>query len=119
MLSAGRAPADHASEVTIASLAEIGIDDSAHTPRRVSDNMVAGATVVVAMKPGLQLPTFAGVTYETWDLPDPGAWDVDAVRPLRDHIDGLVGDLLDRVLADPRDRGTPRHTPELRAGPQQ
>lgn len=104
------APADHASEVTIASLAEIGIDDSAPTPRRVSDNLVGSATVVVAMKPGIELPGFPGVTYETWDLPDPGAWDVDAVRPLRDHIDSLVSDLLDRVLAEPRDRGTPRHT---------
>lgn len=98
VLSAGMAPADQPSDVTIATLAEIGIDDSTHLPSAVTENHVASSTVVVAMKPGLALPQIDGVTYETWDLPNPAAWDVDAVRPLRDHIDGLVTELLGRVL---------------------
>lgn len=92
------APADQPSDVTIATLAEIGIDDSTHLPSAVTEALVASSTVVVAMKPGLALPQIEGVTYETWDLPNPAAWDVDAVRPLRDHIDGLVTELLGRVL---------------------
>lgn len=98
VLSAGTDPAAEPSDVTIASLAELGIDDSSHVPRPVTDVLVAGSTIVIAMKPGLGLPQVDGVTYETWDLPDPAAWDVDGVRPLRDHIDRLVGELLDRVL---------------------
>lgn len=98
VLSAGMAPADEPSDVTIATLAELGIDDSDHIPSPVTDALVASSTVVVAMKPGLALPQIDGVTYETWDLPNPAAWDVDAVRPLRDHIESLVTELLGRVL---------------------
>lgn len=97
-MSAGMAPADRPSDVTIASLAEIGIDDSDHIPSPVTESVVASSTVVIAMKPGLALPKVEGVTYETWDLPNPAEWDVDGIRPLRDHIDGLVTDLLHRVL---------------------
>jgi arsenate reductase len=98
VLSAGLAPADRASDVTILSLAEIGIDDSDHVPSPVSEDLVATSTVVIAMKPGLALPQIDSVTYETWDLPDPATWDVAAIRPLRDHIDALVTELLGRVL---------------------
>lgn len=98
VLSAGMAPASKPSHVTIASLAEIGIDDSTHKPTPLTHDMVAASNVVVAMKPGLALPQVDGPTYETWDLPNPADWDVDGIRPLRDHIDGLVTELLGRVL---------------------
>lgn len=94
--SAGIAPADGPSEGTIASLAEIGIDDSAHAPTKVTEELVRNATVVIAMKPGLDLPQVDGVLYETWDLPNPQGWDADAIRPLRDHINNQVADLLTR-----------------------
>jgi arsenate reductase len=50
------------------------------------------------MKPGLEIPQVDGVTYETWDLPNPQGWEATGIRPLRDHIDGLVAELLDRTL---------------------
>ena len=98
VLSAGMAPAATASEGTIASLAEIGIDDSAHVPTQLTRDIVAASTVVVAMKPGLDIPQVDGVTYETWDLPNPQGWEATSIRPLRDHIDALVTELLDRTL---------------------
>lgn len=94
--SAGVAPADGPSDGTIASLAEIGIDDSAHVPTQVTEGLVRNATVVIAMKPGLDLPQVEGVIYETWELPNPQGWDADAIRPLRDHISDRVADLLTR-----------------------
>ncbi len=97
-MSAGLAPADEPNVVTIASLAEIGIDGSGHVPTQLTYELVAGATVVVAMRPGLALPQVDGVTHETWNLPDPADWDADAVRRLRDHINRSVVDLLNRVL---------------------
>jgi arsenate reductase (thioredoxin) len=81
--SAGMDPADGPSVVTIASQAERGIDDSAHRPSRITDARVRHADVVVAMKPGLDLPHFPGVRYEGWTLPDPAGWDVDGIRGLR------------------------------------
>lgn len=98
--SAGIAPADEPSEGTIASLAELGIDDTAHVPTQISEDLVRNATVVIAMKPGLDLPKVEGVIYETWDLPNPQGWDVEAIRPLRDHINDRVADLLRRHAAN-------------------
>lgn len=99
VLSAGVAPAETASAGTIASLAEIGIDDSAHVPTKVTEELVRNATVVIAMKPGLDLPQIDGVQYETWDLPNPHGWEAPAIRPLRDHIAGHVNELLDRFTS--------------------
>ena len=98
VFSAGVAPAETASAGTIASLAELGIDDSAHVPTQLTEELVAASTVVVAMKPGLDIPQIDGVTYETWDLPNPQRWEATSIRPLRDHIDDLVAELLDRTL---------------------
>lgn len=97
VLSAGVDPTETASAGTIASLAEIGIDDSAHVPTKLTEELVRTATVVISMKPGLDLPQVDSVTYETWDLPNPQGWEAPAIRPLRDHIASQVEELLDRV----------------------
>lgn len=92
--SAGMDPADGPSSVSIASVAELGIDDSAHRPSLLTDARVRAADVVVAMKPGLDLPTVPGVRFETWKLPDPAGWVIDGIRGLRDDIDARVRLLL-------------------------
>ncbi|AEE44633.1 low molecular weight phosphatase family protein [Cellulomonas fimi] len=84
--SAGTDPEDHVSDVVIGSLAEIGVDWTDHTPTRLTREAVQAADVVVALKPGLDLPRVDGVRYETWPLPDPAGWDVDGIRPLREHL---------------------------------
>ena len=99
VLSAGVAPADEPSEGTIASLAEIGIDDSDHVPTKITEEMVRQADIVIAMKPGLAIPQDEGVTYEIWELPNPEGWEVEELRPLRDHIQERVTGLLDRAGA--------------------
>ena len=93
--SAGTDPDDAVSATVLASLAEIGIDRSSELPRKLTAEMAADADVVVALKSGLDLPPHDRV--ETWPLPDPAAWDVDGIRPLRDHLDDLVRELLERV----------------------
>lgn len=100
ILSAGLNPADTASPGTIQSLAEVGIDDTAHIPTKLTEPMVAASTIVVAMKPSLDIPQVEGVVYETWDLPNPQGWEAPAIRPLRDHIDAQVADLLRRLLVN-------------------
>lgn len=101
VLSAGTDPDDHVDAVALASLAEVGIDRSDQTPTRLTAAMLAAADVVVALKPGLDLPRTPGVRHETWPLPEPAAWDVDGVRPLRDHLDRRVEELLTRLVAAP------------------
>lgn len=51
------------------------------------------------MKPGIDLPKVDGVTYETWDLPNPQGWNAQAIRPVRDHLNDRVADLLNRYDA--------------------
>ena len=101
VISAGVAPAETASAGTIASLAEIGIDGTGHVPQKITEDLVRTATVVIAMKPGLDLPQVEGVAYETWDLPNPQGWEAPAIRPLRDYINERVTELLDRVAHAP------------------
>jgi len=101
VLSAGLDPDEKVSEVALASLAEAGIDRSDQTPTKLTDDLVAQADVVVALKPGLDLPHPEGVRYETWPLPDPAEWDIDGIRPLRDYIDAKVQQLLTE-LPQPR-----------------
>jgi arsenate reductase (thioredoxin) len=92
--SAGTDPDPRPSPATIATLAELGIDASAHRPAAITPEAVAAADVVVAMKPGLDIPEVPGVRYETWDLPDPVEWDAEGIRPLREEIDRRVRALL-------------------------
>ena len=94
VLSAGTEPDPAVSQTVLASLAEVGIDRSREVPQLLTAELAARADVVVALKPGLDLPPHDRV--EVWPLPDPAAWDVDGIRVLRDHIDGLVSELLDR-----------------------
>ena len=39
----------------------------------------------------------AGTRYEDWPLDDPAGQALDAVRPIRDNIEGRVRDLLRRL----------------------
>jgi protein-tyrosine-phosphatase len=100
VLSAGTAPDDQVSDVMLASLAELGIDRSDQVPTLVTDELVRRADVIVALKPGLNIAHPAEVPYETWPLPDPADWDVDGIRPLRDHLDQRVQRLIGRLTAD-------------------
>lgn len=108
--SAGTDPDPEPSTATIATLAELGIDASTHRPSAVTPERIAAADVVVAMKPGLDLPHVDGVRYETWNLPDPAGWDAEGIRPLRHEIDRRARVLL-AELADDRRAGARRSPP--------
>jgi len=47
-------------------------------------------------------PLFPGKRYENWELPDPAGQSLDAVRPIRDDIEGRVRRLLDDLGITPR-----------------
>lgn len=95
--SAGISPADHPSRPVTEALAELGLDSSTATPRAVTIEDLATADVVVAMKPGLQLPGPVSGQYVQWEFPDPANWDIDGVRKLRDEILVKVEELAERV----------------------
>lgn len=97
VLSAGTVPDAAVSPVMVASLAELGIDRSDQVPTQLTDELLHRADVVVALKAGLAFTGPDGVDQQTWDLPNPAAWDVDTIRPLRDHIQERVHELIDQL----------------------
>jgi len=91
--SAGLDPAAEVNQAGAASLRELGKEIGARVPRRVTEDDLREADVVVAMKPGLRLPAEPSGTLIEWSFPDPGEWDVDSIRPLRNAIAMQVREL--------------------------
>jgi arsenate reductase (thioredoxin) len=92
--SGGSEPADRVNAAAVAAMAEVGIDISAGSPKRWTDDHVHAADVVVTMGCGDACPVFPGKRYEDWQLDDPAGLDLEGVRPIRDEIGDRVRALL-------------------------
>lgn len=84
--SAGLSPSEQVNEAVAATVAELGVDITDRVPRAVTRDDLDGADIVVLMKPGLTLPSTPHGEVLEWSFPNPEAWDVDAVRPLREAV---------------------------------
>jgi arsenate reductase (thioredoxin) len=98
--SAGSAPADTINPAVREAMAEVGIDISAEQPKLLTTDAVEASDVVITMGCGDACPIFPGKRYLDWALPDPAGKGVDAVRPIRDDIDGRVRDLLVELTSE-------------------
>ena len=94
--SGGSEPANEINPSAVAAMAEVGVDITGEFPKPWTDEIVRAADVVVTMGCGDSCPFFPGKRYVNWDLPDPAGQGIDAVRPIRDDIEGRVR----RLLAD-------------------
>jgi len=97
--SAGSAPGERAHPQVLEALAELGIDASDHVPRRLDDEAVAWADVVVATCDDA-CPVVPGTRYVSWQLPDPKHEPLERVRELRDEIASRVEALLAELGED-------------------
>jgi len=88
--SAGTTPAGRVHPEVIAAMAELGIDLSGRTPRKLSHADAEWADVVVTMGCGDECPYLPGKRYIDWDLPDPKGQSLEAVRTTRDEIERRV-----------------------------
>jgi protein-tyrosine-phosphatase len=77
-------------------LAEVGIDASDHRPRRLDQEAIDWAEVVVATCDDA-CPVIPGKRYVSWELPDPKELTLEQVRELRSQIDGLVRRLVEEL----------------------
>lgn len=91
--SAGSRPGGDADPTVLEALAEVGIDASDHVPRKLDDELVAWADVVVAACDDA-CPVVPGKRYENWHLPDPKGRPLAEVRETRDEIARRVERLL-------------------------
>jgi arsenate reductase (thioredoxin) len=91
--SAGSNPGDAAHPQVLEALGEIGVDAADHRPRRLDEDSVQWADVVVATCDDA-CPVIPGKRYVSWHLPDPKAEPIERVREIRDEIDRRVRELL-------------------------
>jgi arsenate reductase (thioredoxin) len=92
--SAGSEPASELNPAAVEAMQEVGIDISARTPRRLEDESVRAADVVITMGCGDACPIYPGKRYEDWEIEDPAGKGIDDVRRIRDEIDARVHGLL-------------------------
>ena len=92
--SGGSEPGTEINPSAVAAMAEVGIDITGEYPKPWTDDIVRAADVVVTMGCGDACPFLPGRRYEDWELDDPAGLGVDAVRPIRDEIEGRVRTLL-------------------------
>ncbi len=92
--SAGTTPAEHVHPEVVAVMRELDVDLADRTPKLLTEDDARWADVVVTMGCGDQCPYIPGRRYLDWDLTDPHGQDLDAVRAIRDEIDGRVNALL-------------------------
>ena len=101
--SAGTTPADRVHPEVVTAMRELGVELEGRTPQRLTNELAAGADVVVTMGCGDHCPYVPGVRYLDWDLPDPKGLPLDEVRRIRDviaaRVEPLVGE-LDGVAAE-------------------
>jgi arsenate reductase len=92
--SGGSEPAATVNPAAVAAMAEVGIDITGEQPKRWTDEVVQAADVVVTMGCGDTCPYFPGTRYEDWEVEDPAGQELDAVRRIRDDVEGRVRGLL-------------------------
>ena len=95
-LSAGSKPGAAPHPVVLEALEEIGLDASDHRPRKLDDELVEWAEVVVATCDDA-CPVVPGKRYVGWHLPDPKGLPLEDVRPIRDEISRRVGELVEEL----------------------
>ncbi|MEV0028390.1 arsenate reductase ArsC [Nocardia sp. NPDC050793] len=96
--SAGSVPAATLNPVAVAAMAEVGIDISDKTPRKLTDEAVGVSDVVITMGCGDACPFFPGISYRDWVLPDPTDQTIEVVRTIRDRIRILVENLIAELV---------------------
>ncbi|WP_457033806.1 arsenate reductase ArsC [Kitasatospora sp. P5_F3] len=98
--SAGSVPGDRINPSAVAAMAELGIDISGQQPKVLTTEAVQASDYVITMGCGDACPYFPGKKYLDWQLADPAGQGVEAVRPIRDEIKGLIERLIAEVDAE-------------------
>jgi arsenate reductase len=95
--SAGSEPAAQINPVAVAAMAEVGIDITAETPKRLEWETAESSDVIITMGCGDACPIFPGKRYEDWKLDDPAGQGIETVRAIRDQIRTRVADLVSEL----------------------
>ena len=92
--SAGAHPSGHVHPLAIQLMAEIGMDLTTHQSKGLQDVPSRRWDYVITMGCGDQCPAVAARRRADWAIPDPAGLPLDEARRIRDHLVGLVRELL-------------------------
>jgi arsenate reductase len=95
--SAGSLPAHEINPTVVQAMREVGIDLAREYPKRIADEVVREADVVITMGCGDACPVYPGKQYEDWELDDPAGQPIEQVRAIRDEIRARVQRLLTQL----------------------
>jgi arsenate reductase len=95
-ISAGTEPGARIHPEVVAAMREVGVDLSTGVPRKLTDDIAAGVTMLVTMGCGEACPVVPGARREDWPLEDPKGKPLARVRKIRDEVRDLVAALLRR-----------------------
>jgi len=98
ILTGGTHPAEHVHEEVVEIMEEIGFDLSDRVPKEIGDAELASCDYVATMGCST-LELDADTDVRDWDLDDPDGQNLDAVREIRDDIEGRVQALFDEIEA--------------------
>ena len=93
-VSAGTEPGTRVHPEVLEVMREVGIDLSAAQPQKLTEELAAGADLLVTMGCGEKCPYVPGLRRDDWPLPDPKGRPLDEVRAVRDDIRSRVSTLL-------------------------
>lgn len=93
-ISAGTEPGTRVHPEVVEVMAELGIDLSTAQPQRLTEELAAGASLLVTMGCGERCPYVPGLRREDWPLRDPKGLPVEEVRAIRDEVKRRVEELL-------------------------
>ena len=93
-ISAGTDPGPRVHPVVLEVMREIGIDLADVRPQRLTEDLAAGASVLITMGCGDACPVIPGAVRDDWPLPDPKGRAIGEVRAIRDDIHRRVEALV-------------------------
>jgi arsenate reductase (thioredoxin) len=99
--SAGSEPGERINPAAVEAMAEVGIDITDQTPKKLDWATAESSDVIITMGCGDACPVFPGKGYEDWKLEDPAGQNIDAVRPIRDEIKTRIEKLLAELIPAP------------------
>jgi protein-tyrosine-phosphatase len=101
VVTGGTHPADHVHDEVVEIMREVDVDLSERTPREVSTAELETCDVVATMGCSTLDLDAADVDVRDWALDDPDGRDLDAVRAIRDDVEGRVVALFDEFFDEP------------------
>jgi arsenate reductase (thioredoxin) len=94
-VSAGTEPGTRVHPEVVAAMTEIGIDLSKAEPKKLTQGLAEGASLLITMGCGDKCPYVPGLSRDDWPLQDPKGQPVERVREIRDDIRQRVVELLE------------------------